>query len=302
MLRPSTLAFTTLALALGCITGTPVQAAPADFECIIKPQKVVEIHAPAVGLIERVLVDVGDVVKAGQVLATLESKTEQAAADLARFRAGMTGPLQTAQAKVDHTLQRFSRKDELQRKGFVTTDDKDQAQVDKRLAEAELHEARENQQLAQFERRRTQAQLDLRTIRSPLAGVVTERLLHPGEVAELGVGQKPMLKIAELDPLRVEVILPLAMYGTLAAGGAAEVTPEAPLRGVHLTRIKGVDRVVDAGSGTFTARLELPNPDHKLPAGVRCRARFTTSLPNAAAARAPAVLAPAGRLSLRLDP
>ena len=248
--------------------------AAGDFECLIKPQRVVEVHAPAVGLIDKVFVDVGDMVRVGQVLAVLESKSEIAAAELARYRAGMGGPLETAQAKVDHTQQRFARKDELQRKGFVTTDEKEQSQVEKRLAEAELREARENLQLAKYESRRTQAQLDLRTIRSPLAGVVTERLLHPGEVAELGVGQKPMLKIAGLDPLRVEVILPLSMVGLLQAGGTAEVVPEAPLRGSYLAQVRVVDKVIDAGSGTFMARLDLPNPGHKLPAGVRCRARF----------------------------
>jgi membrane fusion protein (multidrug efflux system) len=35
-----------------------------------------------------------------------------------------------------------------------------------------------------------------------------------------------------------------------------------------------VDRVIDAASGTFGVRLELPNPNYELPAGLRCRVRF----------------------------
>jgi RND family efflux transporter MFP subunit len=246
----------------------------ADFDCVIKPHKIVEVHAPAVGLIEKVNVDQNDVVRSGQILAVLESNTEQASAELARFRAQMSGPLQTAEARVDHATQKFSRKDELHHKGFVTTEDKDQARAEKRVAEAELREAQENKQLAQYEQRRASAQLGLRTIKSPISGVVTERLLNPGEVAELGVGQKPILKIAQLDPLRVEVILPIQMYGQVRVGSTVDIVPESPIEGRYSAKVQGVDKVIDAASATFAVRLELPNADYKLPAGVRCKASF----------------------------
>lgn len=246
----------------------------AEFDCIVKPYKIVEIHAPAVGLIEKVNVDQGDTVRVGQVLALLESNTEQAITELARFRAQMTGPMRTAEARVDHTAQRFGRKEELHNKGFATTEDKDQARAEKRVAEAELLEAQENRQLAQYEHRRAIAQLNLRTIKSPIAGVVTERLLNPGEVAELGVGQKPIIKIAQLDPLRVEVILPIQMYGQVQAGHTAEIVPEAPIGGRYPAKVRGVDKVIDAASATFAVRVDLPNESFKLPAGLRCKARF----------------------------
>jgi RND family efflux transporter MFP subunit len=257
-----------------CGTLTAGLSQAGDFDCVIKPYKVVEIHAPAVGLIEKVQVDLGDVVRTGQVLAILESNTEQATAELARYRAQMTGPLATAEARAEHTVQKFGRKEELHKKGFVTTEDKDQARAEKKVAEAELHEAQENKQLAQYEHRRALAQLNLRTIKSPISGVVTERLLNPGEVAELGVGQKPILKIAQIDPLRIEVILPIQMYGQVREGSPAEIVPEAPIGGSYSAKVQGVDKVIDAASATFAVRLELQNADYKLPAGVRCKANF----------------------------
>jgi RND family efflux transporter MFP subunit len=246
----------------------------ADFDCLIKPYKVVEIHAPAVGLIEKVQVDLGDVVRTGQVLATLESNTEQASAELAGYRAQMTGPLATAEARAEHTGRKFGRKEELHKKGFVTTEDKDQARAEKKVAEAELREAHENKELAHYEHRRALAQLNLRTIKSPISGVVTERLLNPGEVAELGVGQKPILKIAQIDPLRIEVILPLQMYGQVREGAAVEIVPEAPIGGRYSATVQGADKVIDAASATFAVRLELQNANYALPAGVRCKADF----------------------------
>ena len=52
------------------------------------------------------------------------------------------------------------------------------------------------------------------------------------------------------------------------------LAPEAPVGGRYTTTVKVVDRVMDAASGTFVVRMELPNPKGALPAGLKCRARF----------------------------
>jgi len=50
--------------------------------------------------------------------------------------------------------------------------------------------------------------------------------------------------------------------------------PEAPVGGAHEARVVIVDRLLDAASGTFGVRLELPNPDYGLYGGLHCRVRF----------------------------
>jgi len=57
-------------------------------------------------------------------------------------------------------------------------------------------------------------------------------------------------------------------------GMVADVTPQAPVNGQYQARVTVVDRVFDSASGTFGVRLELPNPDFELPAGLRCEIRF----------------------------
>ena len=54
----------------------------------------------------------------------------------------------------------------------------------------------------------------------------------------------------------------------------AEVKPETPVGGSYRGRVIIVDEVVDAASGTFGVRIELPNSDHRLPAGLTCTVRF----------------------------
>jgi multidrug efflux pump subunit AcrA (membrane-fusion protein) len=133
-------------------------------------------------------------------------------------------------------------------------------------AQAELS----NRRLADLELQRTSAEVALRTIKSPVNGVVVERYMHPGEFPK----QEKILKLAQIDPLRVEVYVPVAMLGKIVVGRTAYVKPESPVTGEYAAKVTVVDRVVDAASGTFGVRLELPNHDLKLPAGLKCTVRF----------------------------
>ena len=99
-----------------------------------------------------------------------------------------------------------------------------------------------------------------------------ERAMSAGE----RVDHETILKVAQIDPLRVEVILPSAMFGQIALGAGASVVPEIPGDTVHVAKVTIVDRVIDSASGTFGVRLELPNPDHSIPGGVHCQIQFLT--------------------------
>ncbi len=77
-----------------------------------------------------------------------------------------------------------------------------------------------------------------------------------------------------MSPLNVEIILPVELFGSIAVGMQAEVTPRVPGVGVHTASVVVVDRVIDAASNTFGVRLELSNSDYAIPGGVRCDIRF----------------------------
>ena len=89
----------------------------------------------------------------------------------------------------------------------------------------------------------------------------------PGEYRN---DQSPILTLAEIDPLRVEVFVPTLFHGQIKLGSVATVTPEPPIEGQFAATTTVVDRVMDAASGTFGVRLRLPNPNFALPSGVRC--------------------------------
>ena len=242
----------------------------ADLDCLIESYVQVAISSPVEGMIERVTVDRGASVKVGQVLVELESSVEKAAVVMAKIKAEMLSPHKSNQVRLEFGERRFNRTVELYRKDLIPMKEYDEAETAKALAEVGVLEARENEQLARAELVRAEAAYALRSVRSPINGVVVERLLAPGEFAK----QAPILKLAQLDPLRVEVIAPVQLWGQIAVGMPAQIMPEAPVKGSHRARVTIVDRVIDAASGTFGVRLELPNPNLRLPAGLKCTVRF----------------------------
>lgn len=245
----------------------------AEFDCIIEARQNVELRSPVEAVIESIRVRRGDAVKKGQIIATLESGPERAALELARSRAEMQGDLKSAEARVELTRKKLIRAEELYKQNFVSVNALDEAEADYRLSVEESRRAEENQKLAELELKRTEQILELRTMRSPFTGVVVDVIQKPGEFATSNL-KDPIVKLAEIDPLNVEVILPVAMYGKINIGARAAVTPEQPVGGRYQATVRVVDRVIDAASGTFGVRLELPNPQRRIPAGARCRVRF----------------------------
>jgi RND family efflux transporter MFP subunit len=267
---------------------TPFCAQAAQFDCVIEPRQVVELRSPIEGLIERIHVQRGDSVKKGQELAVLDTSVDRVQAEIAKERSSMEGAIRAGESRVEFSSKKSLRIDELQRQNFISAQVRDEASAEKRLAEAELRDALDNRRMAQLEHKRQLEIIRLKTIRSPINGVVTERILNPGELAEAGVGRKPILKLAETDVLHVEVLLPVSAYGSVKIGTPVEVIPEIPSGARYKAKVKVVDRVLDAASGTFGVRLELANPQRRLPAGIRCKADF----PSIGAAAKPAAKKP----------
>jgi RND family efflux transporter MFP subunit len=249
-------------------------AAPGDYQCLIEPSQKIEIRSPVEALIEAIHVERGSQVKKGQALVQLDSGVEQAALASARYRAIMEGQVKSSEARLNASRDKYRRREELNRQHFLSAQDRDDAYAEMRVAEADLIEAKDNRELSALETKRLGELLNQRVLKSPFNGVVTELLQHPGELAQTGEGARAILKMAQINPLRVEVVLPVSLYGSIKVGAHAEVIAEAPTKGSYKASVRIVDKVVDSASGTFGVRLDLPNPSGNIPAGVKCRVRF----------------------------
>lgn len=268
--------FLKLFAALAALAAPPGYA--ASFECLIQPNQIVEMRSPVTGLISKVYVQRGDTVKAGQILVELESSVELSAARMAKYRSEMNGRITAAKERVDYASTKLGRSKELQKQNFISAQARDDALAEMRVAQADLQDAGENQQVARLDYQHALDLLNQRTLRSPFDGVVMDRMLNPGELTQYGTETKPIVKLAQVDPLRVEVVLPVESYRKLNLGMTGEITPEG-LGGHYTATIKVIDRVFDAASGTFGVRLELPNRQRAVPGGIRCQVEFTQLKP-----------------------
>jgi RND family efflux transporter MFP subunit len=251
-----------------------LQALPAAYDCLVEPMQTIEVGSPVLGLLDKVYVRRGERVSSGQVLARLESDAEQAATELARFKSEATGPIVTAESKIEFARRKFQRRLQMEAEKLISPQERDDAEVELKLAEAELQVAKESRQLARFEYQHQASLLALRTLRSPFDGVVVDQVLYPGQVVEPTGAKNIILKLAQLDPLRVHVILPMEAFRKVALEMNVQVTLEQPLGGSYPAKVKTVDRLINAASGTFAVFLEMRNPQLRIPAGVKCKAEL----------------------------
>lgn len=230
--------------------GTHDAAAPAGrpggaLECLVEPSMQVDVGSPVDGVLEEVMAKRGDPVRKGQVVARLQAGVEAAAVKL-------------SQARVEFGRRRAERNETLFAKQLISAQERDELVTEVSLREEELNRDRET--------------LKLRTIVSPIDGVVVERRLAPGEF--IRSDKSVVFKLAQIDPLNIEVVAPARMFKSLQVGMSGKVSLAPFVSGTHMAKVVVVDRVIDAASGTLGVRLQLPNPDNRIPAGIQCSVVF----------------------------
>ena len=247
---------------------TPV----AELEGRLRPARVVAVTAPMEGVLATVLVERGDFVRAGELLAELDLTVEQAEAELARIRSRGRAEVKAAEIRLLRLEAKLRDHEALHEEGILMTEDLRETRTERELAEYAVEEAKEHRLVAEYEWRRARSIVERGRIKSPLAGVVLERPLSPGELATRAL-DRPVARVAQLDPLVVETRLDGALFGRLREGQLVEALLDGPLEGTRSGRIAVLDRVLDA-DGRFGVRIEIPNQDYTLPAGLACRLRI----------------------------
>jgi multidrug efflux pump subunit AcrA (membrane-fusion protein) len=218
---------------------------------------VTDLYAKDSGYVSRVSADIGDHVNEGQVLAVIDDPETQAQYD--RVLAGVQqakAALDVARRQyiglqADRTLQLLTlrRQKELFAGKAATPQTLDEANAREQAAEANAETgqanialAQANLQAAEAESRRLQALVQYTRIVAPFTGVVTRRLVNPGDLVQAAIGTRtsPLFTVQQLDPVRVFADVPEATVADFRPGRTATVKLyEAPGQVTHgvITRI-----------------------------------------------------------------
>jgi RND family efflux transporter MFP subunit len=209
--------------------------------CVLLPNKTVELAAPVSGVVDKVFIERGDTVRAGQTVLQLNSEVENATVELAK-------------ARLEFTQRRLQRNQNLVSNQLLAAQEVDELKTENALARLELNQAK--------------AVLAQRIVNSPLSGRVISVDSSVGEYVGT-LGSEPFARIVNLDPLHVELVYPAKDYGKVTIGQSLSIQIQHQSSRVTGT-VDIVDPLIDAASGTFGVRLVLPNPNSKIPAGLRC--------------------------------
>jgi RND family efflux transporter MFP subunit len=240
----------------------------ATLDCLVVPYRIAEVAFGSGGVVAEILVDRGDKVKKGELLGRLDSSVEDANLAIARARLADASALQSTRAQLRNAESKRRRNEALRDKDIVAASKFEDAALETELAQTRVLEQEEAQRLKQLEIGRAEAVLALRSIASPLDGVVVERHVSPGELVE----NRRAVTIAQIDPVFADVIAPSALFAGLRKGQNIKVVLSQPDSFVVEGGIAVVDPYVDGASGTFRARIALANPDGRIVPGFRCRA------------------------------
>lgn len=222
----------------------PMSLSAAEYFGVVEPWQIIRVGSPVLGIVDELPVDRGDVIETGALLAKLNSDIE--AVDLS-----------LAQTRFELASNRYERQAHMQEKALASDEEVEKARIELALARLEL------QRITLF--------FNQKRILSPISGIVTERLVRSGEYV---YEQVPVVEVAQMNPLSVELLVPFTEYGKIKVGMTSEVTLEDPIGGQYLAEVDVVDRVMDAASSTFGVRLRLANPDASIPSGVKCTVKF----------------------------
>ena len=250
-------------------SGTPAPSGGAALlACVILPQRSADVGTPQPGIVDAVLVERGDLVVKGQPLVRMRADLERAGSRVAASRADSEAEQRGALAAEDLARQKLERNRSLQAQNYVSQQAVEQAESEWRVARERVAQARDQREIARREAAGAAVQLSQRVLRAPFDGIVTERHANAGERFE----DRPLLRVADLSSLRVDVVAPTAYFGRVKVGQEVAVQPELPGASPRPARVVQIDRVLDPASNTFRMRLDIDNAGGSLPAGLRCRA------------------------------
>jgi RND family efflux transporter MFP subunit len=247
------------------------QAWPAVYEATgtVRARTAGTVSSQVMGYVQQVSVQVGDHVREGQILVTLDARELEEGvrgAEAGRAEASSAIPeaesaVAAAKANLDLAQTTFKRIEDLAAKKSISNQEFDEASARVKAAQANYEMARSKR--AQLDPRLARAEQELRSatimrdyakIAAPFAGIVTAKSVEPGNLATPGV---PLLTIERDGVYRLEASVDESRLPSARAGAAVEVALEGVERRLN-ARVSEVVPAVDAASRSSIVKIDLP--------------------------------------------
>jgi macrolide-specific efflux system membrane fusion protein len=282
-----------------------VQVARGDIESSVtalgtlQPRRYVDVGAQASGQIHKIHVEVGDVVKEGQLLVEIDPSTQQAKLDAGRFSIdNLKAQLQEQRAQHDLARQKYQRQQNLAAGGATRDEDVQTAQAELRTTQARIDMFEAQIRQAQASLRSDQAELGYTRIYAPMSGTIVALDAREGQTLNAQQQTPLILRIAKLSPMTVWAEVSEADIGHVKPGMTAWFTTlsggnrrwSSTVRQILPIPPKPLDQASQGGgspassnkSGTarvvlYTVLLDVDNADNALMAEMTTQVFFVSN-------------------------
>lgn len=243
-------------------------AATEGIEAVSRPSKDVTLSFVRAGRIEDIAVAEGDRVRRGQLLVEQDSAAERARLEALKIQAENTTSIRAAEARLQQRRVDLQELKQAAEKGAASKLEVDQARLDVTIAELSVELAKLEQQQYQSQYEQQRLLVERMRLQSPVDGTVEDIHVETGESVN---ALEEVVRVVNINPLRIDAPVPLAMSARLEPGGELIVrfTDGEERSG----RILNIAAVADAASETRRVRIEVDNPAGR-PAGEKVFVRL----------------------------
>lgn len=235
------------------------------------------LYARTTGYVSKRLVDIGDTVTEGQLLAVIDSpetddQLVQATAQLNQARANLK--LNEASAALAHTtLDRFTGLKSANT-GAVSQQDVDEKSATVRTTEANVDASRAAVGVAEATVKRFADLKNFEKIVSPFAGVITARHVDPGDLVSADNIQRELFHVMRTDTLRVFVNVPQSYAATIKVGDAAQVYLRDNPSRKYAGKVTRSANALDPSTRTLLTEVQVKNEANELRPGMYLQVQF----------------------------
>ncbi|MCC7146716.1 MAG: efflux RND transporter periplasmic adaptor subunit [Phycisphaeraceae bacterium] len=258
-------------------------SAPADaryqtdrLEGLALPVKQVTLNGPMSGILAELLVEEGDRVEEGSVLARMDDRLQQATVMGAQLQAESETEIRKSELARDDAQITLERSEEARAADAASDWEVRRARLQRDHAQATLEQAQEQKELAKVKLKLEEERLSLFYVKAPFSGRIVRLFSEAG--VTLTTDDK-MLAMAKIDELEAQIFLPVDFYGKLTIGQDYSLKAMEPVNQTLSGKLKTVDPIIDPASRTFRCVFTINNKDESLPAGFAVRLLWNTPPP-----------------------
>ncbi|MCC9599922.1 efflux RND transporter periplasmic adaptor subunit [Stieleria sp. JC731] len=238
-----------------------------EIEGYAEPFRIIEVASDETGVIDEMLVNLGDQVRQGDPIMRLRSDMHEAQLAIAKQQMSVTGRKQATDAEVELTQLRLKKIRDLQSTGHARVAEVSRAENEYKVAVANQTSIKEELETRRLEHERLVSQLARRTLHAPCDGVVTEVHRELGEF--VAPNQPQIITLVQIDRLLANFALMPSQVSTLSTHQPVRIRfndSNSQIQGtVHF-----ISPVINAESGTILVQVLIDNGNGRFRSGERC--------------------------------